>query len=118
MKTINVEMTIPDINEIINSIPEEPIPEGRDIRSITDEVREHIMREIYMMTQYAVRGTSPVMHMGLFNKRGSQTVLEFSVSDKILPNDDNKINWHGQNTSRWLYAGAIVIQDGEVSSHH
>lgn len=43
-------------------------------------------------------------------KGSRQTKTFFSVSD-ISPNYNTKprYNWFGQNTSRWMYAGAIVI---------
>ena len=46
-------------------------------------------------------------------------IAEFSVLDLTLPEKDS-YNWHGQNTSQWLYAGALVYdpESNEISSHH
>jgi len=49
-------------------------------------------------------------------KSGSQYIIEWSVSDMRKP-IENSFNWHGQNTSRWLYAGAICVSNGRVSVH-
>jgi len=46
-----------------------------------------------------------------------QYIMEFEVFDRAKPRG-NSCNWHGQNTSQWVYAGAIVYQDGRVSTHH
>ena len=50
-------------------------------------------------------------------KWSSQVVFQFSVKcEAIDPKDE--YNWHLQNTSQWLYAGAVVYSDGRVSTHH
>ena len=54
-----------------------------------------------------------------------QMIAEFYVNDLEKPKGD-KYNWHLQNTSQWIYAGAIVVdkeaikRDDErvVSTHH
>ena len=51
-----------------------------------------------------------------FRKAGSQYIAEWAVSDMRKP-QENSYNWHGQNTSRWLYAGCLLVQDGRVSIH-
>ena len=49
----------------------------------------------------------------------TQLVVHFSVFDLGKERKD-EVNWHAQNTSQWVYAGAIVIdkQTGRISSHH
>ena len=49
-----------------------------------------------------------------------QAIIEFAVNDMKRINDPTQTNWHGQNTSRWAYAGAIVVSldTGNVSCHH
>jgi hypothetical protein len=51
-----------------------------------------------------------------FRLSGSQYIAEWSVSD-MRKEFKNTMNWHGQNTSRWLYAGCLLVQDGRVSIH-
>ena len=52
-----------------------------------------------------------------FNKFDGPTAF-FEIKGNNLPIDQT-YNWHGQNTSQWLYAGCIqVTEDGHVSRHH
>ena len=51
-----------------------------------------------------------------FRIAGSQHIAEWAVSD-LRKNHENTINWHGQNTSRWLYAGCLLVDKGRVSIH-
>jgi len=51
-----------------------------------------------------------------FRKSGSQYIAEWAVND-YRKEYKNVVNWHGQNTSRWLYAGCLLVQDGRVSIH-
>ncbi len=48
---------------------------------------------------------------------GAQYIWEFYVNDLQKPKTD-AINWHGQYTSQWLYAGCILLEDNKVSTHH
>jgi hypothetical protein len=57
-----------------------------------------------------------VYNLNRFRKAGSQYIAEWAVSDMSKP-VENSYNWHGQNTSRWLYAGCLLVQDGRVSIH-
>ena len=47
---------------------------------------------------------------------GSQYIAEWGVKD-LRKELKESINWHGQNTSQWLFAGALCVQDGRVSIH-
>lgn len=51
-----------------------------------------------------------------FRKSGSQYIAEWAVSNRRKEYKE-KVNWHGQNTSQWLYAGCLLVQDGRVSIH-
>jgi hypothetical protein len=46
----------------------------------------------------------------------SQYIAEWAVSNRKKEYKE-KINWHGQNTSQWLYAGCLLVQNGRVSIH-
>lgn len=63
-------------------------------------------------------GESPLLVYSFvpFRLSGSQYVAEWSVSD-LRKEYKETTNWHGQNTSRWLYAGCLLVQDGRVSIH-
>lgn len=51
-----------------------------------------------------------------FRKSGSQYIAEWAITD-LRKEHKELINWHGQNTSRWLYAGCLLVQNGRVSIH-
>ena len=51
-----------------------------------------------------------------FHQSGSQYIAEWAVSNRKKEHKES-INWHGQNTSQWLYAGCLLVQDGRVSIH-
>jgi hypothetical protein len=51
-----------------------------------------------------------------FRQAGSQYIAEWAVSN-LLKEHKEKYNFHGQNTSQWLYAGCLLVQDGRVSIH-
>jgi len=50
-------------------------------------------------------------------KQGRDYIAYFEISDNSKELR-NSYNFHGQNTSRWLFAGALVVgEDGRVSIH-
>lgn len=51
-----------------------------------------------------------------FRHAGSQNIAEWAVSDHRKQHKE-AYNWHGQNTSRWLYAGCLLVDNGRVSIH-
>jgi hypothetical protein len=98
--------------ELLDSLPKE---------AKTKEVLERLMAcyeaEVSLLHQYAGRAKRPSMALLPFTKSGRQYIADFWVNDLGLPKE-GKYNWHLQNTSQWLYAGCILIQDGRVSTHH
>jgi len=75
--------------------------------------------EVSNLFRYAKDAVDPWIVLGHPDKRGHQIIIEFSCSDLNKPLT-NTTNWHGQSTSQWLYAGAIVwnTHDLEWSLHH
>jgi hypothetical protein len=51
-----------------------------------------------------------------FRQAGSQYIAEWAIND-LRKEYKERYNWHMQNTSRWLYAGGLLVQDGRVSIH-
>ncbi len=51
-----------------------------------------------------------------FRQAGSQYIAEWAVSD-MRKQRREAYNFHGQNTSQWLYAGCLLVQEGRVSIH-
>ena len=85
--------------------------------AIERKLRDYYQYEINNLMYYAMSAKKPSIYMGLFVKQGSQYIADLSVSDLYLEKQET-YNWHLQNTSQWKYVGCILVQDGEVSTHH
>ena len=85
-----------------------------------DALREAYDAEITMMAKYAIKAKLPKVILHPFRKSGSQHITEFEVKDVAIRRESNKINFHGQDTSQWVYAGCILYdeRDNRVSRHH
>jgi len=86
-----------------------------------DEVKEALLdKYLYVvatMANHLQHCVDPLMVMTSFRKAGSQWIAEWAVKDVAKKDDPSKFNWHLQNTSQWVYAGALLVQDGRVSIH-
>jgi len=84
-----------------------------------DKIEEAYKQEVALMQRYALAAENPSLFMGGFRRAGSQCIAEFAVNDLQKP-AGNSINWHGQNTSQWVYAGCILYdtRGNRVSRHH
>jgi len=109
MRTL--KFNLPDIANILHDIPEGDMPER------PEEFWRALALELGLLTEYAGGAEHPQIVLGDYRKAGTQYIWEFSVNDLATP-PANQYNWHGQNTSQWKYAGAIVLQGGKVSRHH
>jgi phosphopantetheine adenylyltransferase len=104
-------MIIP-FEDLVNSIPKElRTPE------IIKGVKEKYDIEVEILNTYMNKAKQPVGSLQEFQKAGSQLIAEFWVNDIDIPKE-NAYNFHGQNTSQWLYAGCILIDNNQVSTHH
>ena len=70
-----------------------------------------------IMKFYQDKTTNAGVALYKFQEAGSQSLAEFWVKDLNKP-ETNAYNLHMQNVSQWLYAGAILVADGKVSTHH
>jgi hypothetical protein len=107
------EINISPVHEILDEVPNKDMPTGGQLTKYWAT----LAWELFTLLEYAQKAKKPSIYLGKFRNAGSQYILEFWVSDLALEKRD-QVNWHFQNTSQWLYAGAIVIKDGLVSSHH
>ena len=73
--------------------------------------------ELSQLMEYASHAEQPQIVLSEPRQAGSQYIWEFWVNDLATPRS-NEHNWHGQNTSQWQYAGAIMLHDRRVSAHH
>lgn len=85
-----------------------------------NDLRNAFYTEIAHCISYAQQvknGYATIYMSPEFRIAGTQAILEFTVNSSELPRGDS-YNWFGQNTSQWVYAGAIVVEGGRVSTHH
>jgi len=122
MRTLNlpetvkpvVTVVIPSYKELLDSLPE---------KFRTDKVKEQLKRawdaENEIIRGYVERlrenRCSGTARMYVFNKSGCQWIADFSVNDLGKPVKD-EYNWHGQNTSQWVYAGCILFDERSFDS--
>lgn len=110
-----VRVTLPrDLRAIVDEIPKEDLPVGDDYYQFMVAFFLEFMACFEAATR--AKGTPQVI-FNQMRKSGTQYIWEFYVNDLAKPRGDS-INWHGQNTSQWLYAGCILLQDKKVSRHH
>ena len=109
-----MKLRLPEqIPGLLNKVPDADKPQGEEEakfwRSVGYELGE--------MLRSAARIENAQVVLNDFRQAGSQYIWEFYVNNLAMPSG-NDINWHGQNTSQWDYAGCILLQDGRVSLHH
>jgi len=79
--------------------------------------------EVGRMFEYARDASQPQIRFAPFQRSGHQFIAEFWVNDLAKPARD-EYNWHLQNTSQWVYAGALLFEpSGDdprywLSAHH
>jgi len=112
-KTVLVK--IPTFAELLAGLPE-----AKQNHQVRSALLAAYQCELQTMLNYAMAEScrEPMLTMSLLKKAGEQHIAEFAVSDLALPEQPGKVNFHGQNVSRWQYAGAIVVENGQVSRHH
>ena len=100
-----------NIGSMLDGIPagERPEDEG--------DFWEAVAEEFLQLIENASRARQPEIVFWEGMKTADQRIWEFYVNDLAQPLRD-QYNFHGQNTSQWLYAGAIVLQDRKISRHH
>jgi len=109
-----VKVTLPEhIPGILNLVPEQDQPKGEEEAKFWRCVAYELA---YMLKEAGTVDNAEVA-LNDFRKAGDQYIWEFYVNNLSLPKTD-AINWHGQCTSQWLYAGCILLQNGKVSTHH
>jgi len=96
---------------MLKDIPDEDLPTDKA------DFWYAVSCELMAMIRCASKARQPSMTLANYRKAGSQYIWEFWVNDLVIPQKD-EYNWHSQNTSQWQYAGAILVQDGRVSTHH
>jgi hypothetical protein len=97
--------------DLTAGIPSDEWPEDNG------ELWQAIAYELLTCVKEASYAKEPQINFSVSSKSGNQRIWYFSVNDLARPKEE-RYNFHGQNVSQWLYAGAIVLEDGKVSRHH
>ena len=108
-----MESRIAPMDTLLETIPEEDRPRDAEMANFWLAVAF----ELCQMLQFANTAQRPQVVLNECRKAGEQYIWEFYVNDLAKPLA-NEYNFHGQNTSQWLYAGCILLQGGRVSRHH
>jgi len=98
---------------MLNRVPENDQPKGEE----EGKFWRSVAYELATLLQNAAQAKEPEIVLNEMRVAGSQYIWEFYVNDLACPKG-NAMNFHGQNTSQWLYAGCVLLQGGRVSSHH
>jgi hypothetical protein len=109
-----VSITLPLFGNLFATLPDE---------WQTEAVREPLLAayryELHCLINAAVHPDcqEPRLVICPWRIAGKQQICEFWVADAAIPWTPAQ-NFHGQNTSQWKYGGAIVVCEGDVSTHH
>ena len=108
-----LKVQLPHIHSMLREVPEDDLPKGEEELNFWRAVAW----ELSQLMQYGSHAVEPSIALSEFRRAGEQYIWEFWVNDLAMLRRD-AYNWHGQNTSQWCYAGAIVLQKGRVSTNH
>ena len=106
-----MKVDVPHVHEILAAVPEGDLPKD------SAEFWRSVAYEFGQLMRYAQGVKEPAIFFSPGRVAGSQIIWEFYVNDLTVPRAD-RVNWHGQNVSQWVYAGCILLQNGRVSTHH
>uniref|UniRef100_A0A6M3LDM7 Uncharacterized protein n=1 Tax=viral metagenome TaxID=1070528 RepID=A0A6M3LDM7_9ZZZZ len=113
--TMNLKEVV-SYKDLLDSLPDE----------IADVVKEELLNKyLYLVSRLEVesqRAKKPRVILNAFNHKNDldpklQRIANFEVRDENKELDMNRINWHGQFTSQWVWAGCILVQDNHISIH-
>jgi len=107
-----MENRIATFEELLNSLPV-----GQKKESVIKDLKYWYEKELEILHKFAKNAKKPLIGLLTFTRTGSQFISEFWVNDLSKPKKQ-EYNWHLQNTSQWLYAGCILVENGRVSTHH
>ena len=109
-----MKANVPDnVRKLLDDIPEPLRPQGEE----EVEFWRLLSWELAYMIKTASQVESAQIALNNCRRAGDQFIFEFFVNDLSLKRA-GELNWHGQDTSRWLYAGCIKVEAGRVTAHH
>jgi len=109
-----ITVTLPLLQPLFEGLPNE-----QQTQEVYTRLKDVYQQEVSLLLAYALspQCQDPEIVMYSWRQAGSQWIAEFFVADRSRT-WKGEYNFHGQNTSQWLYAGAIVVENGQVSTHH
>ena len=124
MSEVQVVVNIPSYDELLASLPEAYHTEKvkQQLRRAWELEGSRLNEEAERLRRDRKTGKAI---MRTFSASGAQLLAEFEVNDTTQP-QQNQYNWHGQNTSQWIYAGCILFnvtafkldQERIITLHH
>lgn len=108
---MTMKISVPRFPSMLKGVPEKDYPEDMTHFWFC------VACEAFTMMDYAKDAIEPQIVFNEMRKAGDQYIWEFYVNELSRPKE-NSYNFHGQNTSQWLYAGCILLDNKKVSTHH
>lgn len=109
-----MKTNVPDnVRKLLDDIPEPLRPQGEE----EVEFWRLLSWELAYMIKMASQVDNAQIVLNNCRRAGNQFIYEFFVNDRSLERT-HALNFHGQNTSQWLYAGCIKVEAGRVTAHH
>jgi len=97
---------IATLQQLLDSLPEDQ----------RESVKDNLEQRYHQICERLADYMQYDRHLNTFIQSGSQWIADFEVKDLSKPVLD-QFNFHLQNTSQWVWAGCILVQDGHVSVH-
>lgn len=106
---MNATISCPDFSEQARRIPPH----------VRKDFLAAIQEELFWCIHFAQGASRPSISFREIRETPRQMILEFAVND-LGKERKGEYNWHGQNTSQWVYAGCVLFdrETGRVSRHH
>jgi hypothetical protein len=87
----------------------EHLPESLSVENLA-ELMDRYMYVVFSCARYHMPDKFHTqITVSPMHKAGGDYQCMFQVFDRSRQDDPHRINWHGQNMSQWLFAGAIVM---------
>lgn len=106
------EVKLPHMWDLLKGIPVADMPSDRG------DFWHAVALELADMLTASNVAQEGQLVLNPYRKAGDQYIWEVYVNDLAKDNIPTKVNWHLQNTSQWVYAGGILLENGKVSRHH
>jgi hypothetical protein len=93
-------------NDLLDSIPH-GLSRDQKVRDEVLKAYQFELMYIIKQAQEAEKSHDVSIFMGKFPEGDQIAFFEIRLTD--VPMNEKQVNWHGQNTSQWAYAGCIQV---------